>query len=77
MSTLYSRRGQHRGDAPILRMKQASGLSLPKELSGNLTEVALGCQRMLEENPCHPEALVGITLVALASGQARWNHQKC
>jgi tetratricopeptide (TPR) repeat protein len=39
-------------------------------LTGNLTEVALGCQRMLEENPCHPQALVGITLVALASGQA-------
>jgi tetratricopeptide (TPR) repeat protein len=25
---------------------------------------------MLEENPCHPQALVGITLVALASGQS-------
>src|SRR5271157_883655 len=44
--------------------------SFPKELTGNLTEVALGCQRMLEENPCHPQALVGITLVALASGQS-------
>ena len=39
-------------------------------LNGNLTEVALGCQRMLEENPCHPQALVGIALVALASGQS-------
>jgi tetratricopeptide (TPR) repeat protein len=44
--------------------------SLPKELAGHLTEVALGCQRMLQQNPCHPQALVGITLVALASGQA-------
>ena len=70
MSTLYSKRAQHRGEAPILRMKPASGLNLPQELSGNLTEVALGCQRMLEENPCHPQALVGITLVALASGQS-------
>ncbi len=43
---------------------------LPAELNGHLTEVALGCQRMLEENPCHPEALVGISLVALASGQS-------
>jgi tetratricopeptide (TPR) repeat protein len=39
-------------------------------LAGRLTEVALGYQRMLEENPCHPEALVGITLVALASRQS-------
>jgi tetratricopeptide (TPR) repeat protein len=38
-------------------------------LAGRLTEVALGYQRMLEQNPCHPEALVGITLVALASRQ--------
>ncbi|MGA2084969.1 MAG: tetratricopeptide repeat protein [Terracidiphilus sp.] len=41
----------------------------PKELTGHLTEVALGYQRMLEENPCQPEALVGICLVALASRQ--------
>ncbi len=39
------------------------------ELTGRLTEVALGCQQMLEQNPFHPKALVGITLVALASGQ--------
>jgi Flp pilus assembly protein TadD len=45
--------------------------SFPKELTGHLTEVALGCQRMLEENPCNPSALVGITLVALASGQSQ------
>ncbi|MGD0941918.1 MAG: tetratricopeptide repeat protein [Terracidiphilus sp.] len=43
---------------------------LPPELTGHLTEVALGCQRMLEENPCHPQALVGICLVALASRQS-------
>jgi tetratricopeptide (TPR) repeat protein len=48
---------------------QANESSLPKELTGHLTEVALGCQLMLEENPCHPQALIGITLVALASGQ--------
>jgi tetratricopeptide (TPR) repeat protein len=48
---------------------QTTVTSFPKELTGHLTEVALGCQRMLEENPCHPQALVGITLVALASGQ--------
>lgn len=41
----------------------------PRELTGHLTEVALGYQRMLEENPCQPEALVGISLVALASRQ--------
>ena len=41
----------------------------PQELTDHLTEVALGCQQMLEQNPCHPQALVGITLVALASGQ--------
>jgi len=50
--------------------KHTSEASLPRELTGHLTEVALGCQRMLEENPCHPQALVGITLVALASGQS-------
>jgi tetratricopeptide (TPR) repeat protein len=39
-------------------------------LAGRLTEVALGCQRVLERNPSQPEALVGISLVALASRQA-------
>ena len=38
-------------------------------LTGRLTEVALGYQRMLDENPRQPEALVGISLVALASRQ--------
>ncbi len=38
-------------------------------MTGRLTEVALGYQRMLEQNPLEPEALVGISLVALASRQ--------
>jgi tetratricopeptide (TPR) repeat protein len=42
----------------------------PKELTGHLTEVALGYQRMLQDNPCDPKALVGMTLVALASRQS-------
>ncbi|MGA2890311.1 MAG: tetratricopeptide repeat protein [Terracidiphilus sp.] len=49
---------------------QTSKASFPKELTGHLTEVALGFQRMLVENPCHPEALVGMSLVALASRQS-------
>ncbi|MGA3372672.1 MAG: tetratricopeptide repeat protein [Terracidiphilus sp.] len=50
-------------------MTQTNETSFPRELTGHLTEVALGCQRMLEENPCHPRALIGMTLVALASRQ--------
>jgi tetratricopeptide (TPR) repeat protein len=38
-------------------------------LTGRLAEVAAGYQRMLEENPIQPEALIGISLVALASRQ--------
>ncbi len=41
----------------------------PDQLTGRLTEVALGYQRMLEANPRHPQALVGMSLVALASRQ--------
>jgi len=41
----------------------------PGPLTGRLTEVALGYQHMLVDNPHHPEALVGIALVALASRQ--------
>ena len=37
--------------------------------SGHLTEIARGCQRTLESNPNHPEALIGMSLVALASRQ--------
>jgi tetratricopeptide (TPR) repeat protein len=39
------------------------------DLTSRLAEVALGCQRILEENPRQPKALVGICLVALASRQ--------
>ena len=38
-------------------------------LTGRLSEVALGYQRALERNPQNPEALVGMSLVALASRQ--------
>jgi tetratricopeptide (TPR) repeat protein len=48
---------------------QAGKTSPSNELTGRLTEVALGYQAMLEQNPCQPEALVGISLVALASRQ--------
>jgi tetratricopeptide (TPR) repeat protein len=49
---------------------QTNHRTLPAELTGHLAEVALGCQQMLQENPCHPQALVGICLVALASSQS-------
>jgi tetratricopeptide (TPR) repeat protein len=39
-------------------------------LTTRLTEVALACQRSLSENPRQPQALVGMSLVALASRQA-------
>jgi hypothetical protein len=32
---------------------QSSEASFPKELTGHLTEVALGCLRMLVESPCN------------------------
>jgi len=38
-------------------------------LTGRLTEVALGFQQTLLENPRQPQALVGMSLVALASRQ--------
>lgn len=38
-------------------------------LAGHLTEVALAWQRALERNPSHPQALIGMSLVALASRQ--------
>jgi tetratricopeptide (TPR) repeat protein len=40
-------------------------------LTGRLTEVALDYQRTLKANPHHPQALVGMSLVALASRQAQ------
>ncbi len=44
--------------------------TLPRELTGHLTDAALGYQRILEQNPCDPKALVGMSLVALASRQS-------
>jgi tetratricopeptide (TPR) repeat protein len=41
----------------------------PAGLAGRLTEVARGYERMLAANPRHPKALMGMSLVALASGQ--------
>jgi tetratricopeptide (TPR) repeat protein len=38
-------------------------------LAGHLTEIALGYQRTLAGNPRHPQALIGMSLVALASRQ--------
>lgn len=38
-------------------------------LTGRLTEIALGYQRTLAQNPHQPQALVGMSLVALASHQ--------
>ena len=38
-------------------------------LAGRLTEVARGYQRMLAANPRHPQSLVGMAVVALASRQ--------
>ena len=43
--------------------------SAERGLTGRLTEVALGYQRVLTGNPGNPEALVGMSLVALASRQ--------
>jgi len=40
------------------------------DLVGHLAEVALTYQRTLAVNPGHPEALIGMSLVALASNQA-------
>ncbi len=36
---------------------------------GQLAQVALGYQSVLARNPCHPAALIGMSLVALASHQ--------
>ena len=55
-------------DAPQIPLREKNR---GKKLTGRLTEVAVGYQRMLEQNPCSPEALVGISLVALASRQLR------
>ena len=49
---------------------QTRPIQVFQSLTGRLTEVALNYQRMLEGNPRHLEALVGMSLVALASRQA-------
>ena len=43
--------------------------SRSRNLSGRLTEIALKYQKTLQQNPRHAEALVGMSLVALASRQ--------
>jgi tetratricopeptide (TPR) repeat protein len=53
-------------DAPEIPIREKSRA---QGLTGRLTEVALDCQRMLEENPWQPKALLSISLVALASRQ--------
>jgi len=47
----------------------SSSESRAGNLTDRLAEVAVGYQRILKQNPCHPEALVGMSLVALASRQ--------
>jgi tetratricopeptide (TPR) repeat protein len=56
--------------APQQGSRQSSRQDSQQGLTGRLSEVALGYQRMLAENPCHPKALVGMSLVALASRQS-------
>jgi len=51
-------------------MRPAGESNSAHNLTGHLTELALGYQRMLTGNPHHPEALIGISLVALASRQS-------
>jgi tetratricopeptide (TPR) repeat protein len=48
---------------------EQSGRQPPADLSSRLTEIARGYQRVLEQNPTQPVALVGMCLVALASRQ--------
>ena len=57
----------------IAREKTKRGAGLAKGPAETrikrLTEAALGYQQMLERNPCDVEALVGMSVVALASRQ--------
>jgi tetratricopeptide (TPR) repeat protein len=46
-----------------------ASLNKDEPLTGRLTEVALGYQRTLQLDPQNAEALLGMSLVALASGQ--------
>jgi len=48
---------------------QTAATEAPPSLTGRLTEVALEYQKTLRANPRHPQALVGMSLVALASRQ--------
>lgn len=56
------------GGGPGVRGLPGTGCE-KRSLTGRLTEVALGYQRVLEGDPRNPEALVGMSLVALASRQ--------
>jgi tetratricopeptide (TPR) repeat protein len=55
--------------APELPAKEKSRVEDVRGLNGRLTEMALGYQRMLAEDPCQPAALMGMSVVALASRQ--------
>ena len=57
-------------DAPEFPATEKNRAKAVQGLTGRLTEVAAGYQRMLKENPCQPEALVGMCLVAMASRQS-------
>ncbi len=62
-------RGEGLGEfAPVERKSAVPGRKRPA-LTGRLTEVALGYQHVLAGDPRNPEALVGMSLVALASRQ--------
>ena len=53
----------HLDNVPAVRQRPSTGFT------GRLTEIARGYQRELEQNPTQPVALVGMSLVALASHQ--------
>ena len=59
-----------RGAPQTARLSGNLSPSSTGNLTGRLTEVALGYQRVLERNPRQPHALVGMSLVALASRQS-------
>lgn len=51
-------------EMPVSNKKQ------PDPLTGRLTEIAQGYQQRLQRNPRDPEALAGMSLIAMASGQS-------
>ena len=65
LSNWQARTGDCRGSVGA----QPAGAASNGGLTGRLTEVALGYQRTLLENPCDAKALAGMSLVALASRQ--------